>query len=199
MGSVRTGITPSVNDVDQITNSRLAMIAERLRTRGLSLAVAESLTGGLLSSRFAAGPDAGDWYCGGIVAYTREVKQRLLGVGNGRLVSEHTALEMVRGVADLLSSDVAVAVTGAGGPDGLDGAEPGEVWVAVCHGRNEIARYFNFSGDPEEICKETCEVAIGLVPEVLELGRRLIVNPAPPRLCSSPAGFSRTGRKAPSA
>jgi nicotinamide-nucleotide amidase len=125
----------------------------------------------LLSSRFAARPAASDWYRGGIVAYTREVKQKLLGVGNGRLVSEQTARETARGVSDLLSSDVAVAVTKAGGPDRLDGADPSEVWIAVRYGRNEVAHGFAFPGDPDETCEYTCAEAIDLVDVMLQAGR----------------------------
>ena len=147
--------------------SLMERIVVVLRTRRLSLAVAESLTGGLLSGRFAVGPDASEWYRGGIVAYTREVKQKLLGVGNGPLVSEQTAREMVRGVSDLLASNIAVAVTGAAGPDGLDGAEPGDVWIAVQYGGVTTASRFTFSGDPAEICEETCRAAIELVATVL--------------------------------
>lgn len=152
-----------------MTDSTMARIARVLRTQDLSLAVAESLTGGLLSGRFAAGPDATEWYRGGIVAYTRRVKQEVLGAGNGRLVSKQTACEMARGVSDLLSSDMAVAVTGAGGPDGLDGAEPGEVWIAVRCCGDASAWSFTFTGDPEEICEQTCTAAIERVATVLGL------------------------------
>jgi nicotinamide-nucleotide amidase len=132
-----------------------------------SLAVAESLTGGLLASRFAAGPEASSWFLGGVVAYTRETKQKVLGAGDGPLVSEQTAVEMAQGVASLLGARVSVAVTGAGGPQGHDGAEPGEVWLAVRIGDHTRTQQCQLDGGPEAICEETCELAVSLLGSTL--------------------------------
>lgn len=109
----------------------VGQLAEQLRSHSLTLAVAESLTGGLLASQLAAGPGAGRWFSGGVVAYTREAKLKVLGAGDGPLVSAETAGKMVEGVTRLFGSSAAIAVTGAGGPEGHDGAEPGEVWIAA--------------------------------------------------------------------
>jgi nicotinamide-nucleotide amidase len=156
-----------VADADRDVRPVVNDIAAVLDARHWSLAVAESLTGGLLSSHFAAAPGAGTWYCGGIVAYTREVKHTLLGAGNGRLVSKQTACQMARGAADLFCSDVAVAVTGAGGPSGLDGAEPGQVWIAVHIHGDTISRGHSFGGGPAAVCEQTCSAAIQLTGEAL--------------------------------
>jgi nicotinamide-nucleotide amidase len=141
----------------------VAWVAGVLQERSWTLAVAESVTGGLLSNRFAAGPDAERWFRGGLVAYMRSVKQKLLATGHGPLVSERTAREMSLGVAYLLNADVAVAVTGAGGPDPHDGAPPGEVWADVRLRDHNRARQYAFSGAPAEICQAACSAAVRLL------------------------------------
>jgi nicotinamide mononucleotide (NMN) deamidase PncC len=88
-----------------------------LKHSGRTLAVAESLTGGLLSSAFARASGSGEWFRGGIVAYSSAVKYDLLDVPGGPVVSETAAVAMARGAGRLLEADVAVAVTGVGGPD----------------------------------------------------------------------------------
>src|SRR5688572_4998019 len=96
---------------------------------GSTVAVAESLTGGMLSSRLARREGASDWFRGGVVAYSRLTKERLLGIGDVPVVSEAAARAMAENVARLLSADLAVAVTGVGGPDPEDGVPPGTVWI----------------------------------------------------------------------
>jgi nicotinamide-nucleotide amidase len=142
-----------------------------------TLAVAESLTGGLLANRFAAASHAGSWFLGGAVTYTREAKQRVLHAGYGSLVSERTALEMARGIRRLYESDLGVAVTGAGGPDGHDGAEPGEVWIALVGPRGEVAACHTFDGDPLEVCRRSCDSAVTLVLNEI-LGQQFKAFPA---------------------
>jgi nicotinamide-nucleotide amidase len=142
-------------------------VARILIDRSWSLAVAESLTGGLLASRFAAGPRASSWFLGGVVAYTRETKRKLLGAGDGPLVSEQTVVEMAQGVAALVGAHVAAAVSGAGGPEGHDGAEPGDVWIAVRVGDHMRTQRCHLSGDPETVCSRTCDIAASLLDTTL--------------------------------
>jgi PncC family amidohydrolase len=99
--------------------------------RHLTVAVAESLTGGMLSTRFAQAPGASEWFRGGIVAYATEVKHDLLGIRPGPVVSRQAAIDMVDGVSKLLDASVAIAVTGVGGPGPQDDQPPGTVWVGV--------------------------------------------------------------------
>jgi nicotinamide-nucleotide amidase len=142
-------------------------IADQLTSRGSRLAVAESLTGGMLSSQLAKEPGASSWLVGGIVAYTPEVKQKLLGVPPGPVVTEETALRMATGVAGLLGSDVAVAVTGVGGPDPDEGKPAGTVWVGLCAGEGTAAHLLELDGDPPTILERTCEEALRLLEEHL--------------------------------
>ncbi len=99
------------------------VVVENLRRRGWKLALAESCTGGLVANRLTNVPGSSKVFAGGLVAYTPELKQSLLGVSNETLenrgvVSEETAREMAEGARRVTGADVAVSVTGVAGPDG---------------------------------------------------------------------------------
>jgi len=110
------------------------VVAEQLITRGLTLAVAESLTGGLIASRLVGVAGASEWFRGGIVSYASEVKFDLLKVPVGPVVSAQAAEAMALGVRDLLKSDVGLSVTGVAGPEEQDGQPAGTVFVGLAHG-----------------------------------------------------------------
>ena len=109
-------------------------IATRLLARGETLAVAESLTGGLIASRLVGVPGASSWFRGGVVSYASDVKFDLLGVPRGPVVSAEAATAMARGVQSLLGADVALSVTGVAGPDEQDGQPVGTVFVGIAIG-----------------------------------------------------------------
>ena len=109
-------------------------IAQRLLARKLTLGLAESLTGGLIASRLVNVPGASQWFRGGIVSYASDVKFDLLQVSRGPVVSAATAEEMARGAQELLSCDVAMAVTGVAGPDEQEGEPVGTVFVGLALG-----------------------------------------------------------------
>ena len=94
---------------------------------GRQLACAESCTAGLLMQRFASTDGASRWFRGGVVAYQPATKFGPLEVTPGPVVSKRAAREMAAGVAKLLDAQVAVATTGAAGPEPLEGAPPGTV------------------------------------------------------------------------
>ncbi len=106
-------------------------VLDALRSRGWTLALAESLTGGLIGSRLTAVPGASDVFRGGLVSYASDVKFDLLDVPEGPVVSEEAVTAMAHGAAKLLNADCAIAVTGVAGPDPLDGEDPGTVWMAT--------------------------------------------------------------------
>jgi nicotinamide-nucleotide amidase len=110
------------------------VVAQRLVTRGLTLAVAESVTGGLIASRLVNVPGASSWFRGGVVSYASEVKFDLLGVARGPVVSAATAEQMARAVRTLLGAEVAVSVTGVAGPEEQDGLPAGTVFVGLAVG-----------------------------------------------------------------
>lgn len=116
-------------------------VLDALRQRGWTLALAESLTGGLIGSRLTAVPGASDVFRGGLVSYASDVKFNLLDVPEGPVVSEEAVTAMAQGAAELLDADCAIAVTGVAGPDPLHGEDPGTVWMAtLVNGEVEATR-----------------------------------------------------------
>ncbi|HET6166755.1 MAG TPA: CinA family protein [Marmoricola sp.] len=128
-------------------------IAARAQERGLRVAVAESLTGGRVASALGEGPDAAEWFCGGVVAYAPHVKFEVLGVTPGPVVTERCAREMASGVAGALRADVTVGLTGVGGPDWAEGEPPGTVYLATWVLGRVACEHFVFDGDPEEVVR----------------------------------------------
>ncbi|MGW4364390.1 CinA family protein [Nocardia takedensis] len=142
-------------------------IAAHALDRGITLAVAESLTAGNLAAALGAAPDSGTWFAGGVVAYTEEVKRRVLGMPDVPVVSCAAAAAMARGVRELLRADVAVAVTGVGGPGAQDGEPAGSVWFAVTDGDETREWHREFDGDPVRILEQTLWCALTGVEELL--------------------------------
>ena len=155
-----------------MTRDRLAgEISELARKRRLSIAVAESLTGGMVASALAAAEAASQWFRGSLVAYSSGVKHEVLGVPPGPVVSAEAAEAMARGGRRLLGADVAVAVTGAGGPDPQDGQEPGTIFVGVDDGTDVQVHELHLDGDPQEICMTAAETTLRALLEPLRSRR----------------------------
>ena len=102
-----------------------------LAAQDLSLALAESLTGGMIGSRLTAAPGASAWFRGSVVAYSSEVKFEVLDVRRGPVVGADAAEAMAMGARRLLGADVGLAVTGVAGPADQDGEKPGTVFVGL--------------------------------------------------------------------
>lgn len=123
-----------------------------LLDKGLSLSVAESVTGGLVASRIVSVPGASDWFRGGIVAYATELKRELLGVGEEKVVSAEAAIDMAAGARRLLGSDVALSTTGVAGPTTQDDEPPGTLFAGVAlPGREPEAVRLRLPGDRERV------------------------------------------------
>ncbi|MBW4078236.1 MAG: competence/damage-inducible protein A [Acidobacteria bacterium] len=116
-------------------------IAARLLHRGATLAVAESVTGGLIASRLVGVAGASRWFRGGIVSYASEVKFDLLDVPRGPVVSAEAAKAMAVGVRRVLGADIGLSVTGVAGPEEQDGQPAGTVFVGIAIGEqvHEVA------------------------------------------------------------
>jgi nicotinamide-nucleotide amidase len=106
-------------------------VATLLKAHGLTLGVAESLTGGLVGARLTEAEGATDFFRGSVVAYDSEVKFELLGVPEGPVVSEEAARAMAEGAAKALGADVGLGVTGVAGPAEQEGKPVGTVFMAV--------------------------------------------------------------------
>jgi len=126
-------------------------IATRLVARGLTLGLAESVTGGLIASRLVNVPGASHWFRGGLVSYASALKFALLGVPEGPVVSADAAVAMAQGAQRLLGVDVSLSVTGVAGPEEQDGHAPGTVFVGWCIGEHTGHVNLRLPGDRARI------------------------------------------------
>lgn len=143
-----------------------------LGARGWTIGVAESLTGGGVTSALVAVPGASATLRGGIVAYATDLKSRLLGVDHDLLaahgaVNPDVASQMAAGVREATGADVGLATTGVAGPDPQDGNAPGLVYVAVsAPGRAQVRR-IDLRGSRPDIIVGATSGALGLAFEVI--------------------------------
>ena len=131
-------------------------VVSLLKERRLTLAAAESLTGGALAASIVSVPGASAVFAGGVVSYTDEIKAALLGVSVDTLakhtaVSHETAREMARGVRERCGTDVGVSTTGSAGPDPCCGVEPGRFFVGICYGEDCDSFEFFVPADREGV------------------------------------------------
>jgi PncC family amidohydrolase len=151
-----------------------ARVGELLRSQALTLALGESCTGGLLGDRLTNVSGSSDYFLGGVVAYSNQAKERVLGVRTGTLrstgaVSRETALEMARGARTALGADIGLAVTGIAGPGGaLPGKPVGLTWVALCGPNRELAREFRWDGDRLSNKRQSAQAALQTLLDYLE-------------------------------
>lgn len=148
-------------------DNQIERLAKKLTDAKLMMATAESCTGGGIAQTLTEISGSSQWFDSGVVTYSNEAKQRLLGVPNQLIeacgaVSESVAIAMAEGAAQQEGVDVAVAVTGIAGPTGGTAEKPvGTVWIAWCLPNNRsVARCFAFDGDRQAIRQATIEAAI---------------------------------------
>ena len=128
-----------------------SVVLDLLRERGLTLAVAESVTGGLIASRLTDTPGTSDVLKGGVVSYFSEVKFDLLGVPEGPVVTAEAARAMAVGVRRLLKADVGIAVTGVAGPESQEGQPVGTVYCGWAIGDEVDALHVQLPGDRRRV------------------------------------------------
>jgi nicotinamide-nucleotide amidase len=148
-------------------------VGELLQQRHLTLAVAESCTGGLLATYITNIPGSSAYFEGGVVAYSNDVKERVLNVPPDVLeeygaVSPETAIAMAKGVRQLLQVDLALAVSGIAGPTGGTAEKPvGLVYVALTSDQGEECRRYLWAGDRWENREWSARAALELLHEHL--------------------------------
>lgn len=150
-----------------MTDELARRIILKLRSSEATVAVAESLTGGLVVSRLIDIPRASEVVAGGVVTYATELKARLLGVDRALLdesgpVHENVAAQMAEGVRELLATDgrpadYGLSTTGVAGPEAQDGHEPGEVFIAIAGADLTTVHHLHLSGDRNEVRAEVVE------------------------------------------
>lgn len=136
---------------------------------GKSLVTAESITGGGIGMTITSVPGASEVYKGGMITYTNEAKEALLGVDHGILeengaVSAPVARAMALGARKNLKSDVAISVTGLAGPGGDDFGHPvGTVFIGYSDKNQTVSREFHFAGNREAVRQQTIIEALQMV------------------------------------
>ncbi|MET1053566.1 MAG: CinA family protein [Mycetocola sp.] len=130
----------------------------------LRIAVAEALTSGTVAARLGAAPRSADWFAGGVVAVSTESKRRVLEVGSGPVVSARAAEQMATSVARLFGANLALAITGVGGPERESGEAVGTVFIGVRspHGDVHVAER-SLGGSPAEIADSAVVAALRLL------------------------------------
>ena len=157
------------------TDGDLALIAEYLRSKGKTLALAESCTGGLISQLITSRPGASEFYLGCAVTYSNQAKEEILGVSHETLmehgaVSEETAKEMAAGARRVFGSDIAAAVTGIAGPGGATDEKPvGMVCIAATDGVNTVSSINRFGGDRDTVRASSVAAAARAIMKILEI------------------------------
>ncbi|WP_037607505.1 CinA family protein [Streptacidiphilus rugosus] len=148
-------------------------VLARLVRAGATVAVAESLTGGLLAAEFVAVPGASKAFRGSVTAYATELKGSVLGVDVALLaargaVDPDVAAQMAAGVRRLMGADFGLATTGVAGPEPQDGHPVGTVYVAVSSEGGESVSSLHLSGDRVTIRRKAVSAAVELIAQALE-------------------------------
>jgi PncC family amidohydrolase len=151
-----------------------AQVGDRLRALGLTVATAESSTGGLITKRLTDIPGSSDYVIGGVVAYANAIKQRLLNVEEHMLVeygavSQPVAQQMADGVRTLLRTDVALSVTGIAGPTGATATKPlGLHFIGLSTASGTWVRRYVWDGDRAHNREAAADAALRLLLDFLD-------------------------------
>ena len=149
-----------------------AELLARMAEGGETLAVAESLTGGLLADAFVSVPGASAVFVGGVVSYATRIKSEVLGVSADLLArvgapDPEVAVAMAVGVRQLLRSTVALATTGVAGPESQDGKPPGTVYVALATPRRTRVSATHVAGTRQQVRFAAVRHALDLLADEL--------------------------------
>ena len=149
------------------------VVGRMLQEKQLTIACAESCTGGLLTSRLTDVPGSSAYVMGSVVSYTNEVKAGLVGVEPAVLaakgaVSEEVAVQMAEGIRRTISTDIGVGITGIAGPDGgIDEKPVGLVYIAVAGPQGTLVQKNIFSGTRTQIKFRSTQTALDMVRQVV--------------------------------
>ncbi len=144
-----------------------------LREKGLTVATAESCTGGTIASMITSVPGSSAYFKGSVVAYSNQVKKEVLKVTESVIkengaVSKQVVEQMARGVQGLLNSDTAISTSGIAGPDGGTEDKPlGTTWIGVAYGEKVVSRMFRFGGSRERIIAQASFSAMQMLRKLI--------------------------------
>lgn len=148
-------------------------IAESLTRKKLSLSICESCTGGMLGTLITSEPGSSKYFCGGVIAYSDEVKQRVVGVRQATLreygaVSAEVAREMAQGMLKRFKADISISITGIAGPTGGTKKKPvGLVYLCVATRQHVAVENCMFKGSRNQIRREACNKVLRLLKRLL--------------------------------
>jgi nicotinamide-nucleotide amidase len=142
-------------------------LIKKLQEKNLTIAVAESLTGGLVAASLTEIPGASKVFKGSITAYVDEIKQNVLEVNEETItkftsISEQVALEMAINVRTIMKSDIGISTTGVAGPEKSAGFAPGLVFVAISIGDHNMCQKLEITGDRSKIRNQTVQELLQL-------------------------------------
>ncbi|MEM3018560.1 MAG: CinA family protein [Candidatus Bathyarchaeia archaeon] len=148
-------------------------IGKILKERGLSLACAESITGGLISDRITDVPGSSSYFKGSIVCYSVQAKMDLLSIPEHLIrekgvISAEVAERMAEGVRETMGSDIGLSTTGLAGPEGSEGKPVGTVFVGLSAPGHTLVRTLSLQGDRRTIKEAASEAALDLLISFLE-------------------------------
>ncbi|MBI5102336.1 MAG: CinA family protein [Nitrospirae bacterium] len=148
-------------------------IAQILSAKGSKLAVAESCTGGLISHKITNVPGASEFFVLGVVCYSADAKEKVLGISHASLkkhgtISKETAVSMARGVLKISGADFAISTTGVAGLDRVEGSESGIVHIAVARKDTVVSKMLKFEGGREEIKRAAALEALNFLARMLD-------------------------------
>ena len=154
-------------------NKLLNQIAKTLTRKKFTLSVCESCTGGMLGSIITQVPGSSKYFPGGIIAYSNEVKQKIVGVKPTTLkkygaVNAEVVREMAQGVRKRFKSDIGIGITGIAGPSGGSKRKPvGMVYIGIAYNKRILAEKYLFKGNRDQIRKKACKQALVLLNHLL--------------------------------
>ncbi len=150
------------------------LIGDALKAKGQTMATAESCTGGLIVHQMTSNPGSSLYVKGGVVAYSNEIKTKVLHVDEQILttvgaVSEQTVLSMAANVLKLYNVDYSLSVSGIAGPDGGTAEKPvGTVWIAVANKEKAEAKCFHFGRGRKNVVERTVQTALYLIYKLIQ-------------------------------
>jgi nicotinamide-nucleotide amidase len=157
-----------LSHVDDVTAGRVRLLVDALVAAGETVAVAESLTGGLVMSTLVNPAGASRAVVGGVVAYSTDIKSSVLGVDAGLLaergaVDSAVAVQMANRVRAQFGATIGLSTTGVAGPDPQDGVAPGTVFVAIASERGDSVEEHHFGGTRDDVRLASVDAALTLL------------------------------------
>ncbi|HID94293.1 MAG TPA: nicotinamide-nucleotide amidohydrolase family protein [bacterium (Candidatus Stahlbacteria)] len=161
--------------INNKNNENLAVqLGKLLKEKHLTISVAESCTGGLVMDKITDVSGSSEYFMGGVVAYSNELKMKILGVKKETLervgaVSREVAHEMASGIKNFTGTDIGVSTTGIAGPTGATPTKPvGLIYIGFCSADKEVVEKHIFKGDRQMVKEQAAQAALDIVRRWLE-------------------------------